>query len=105
MKHQKKCAYCGHTDRKLTKEHLWAHSLHQRLQKVRGIKEHLFWLSRLDKEVETEPQLRDVCNVCNNGVLSLLDAYICKLWDQFFSRIHERGDFIDFSYDYDLLCR
>jgi hypothetical protein len=105
MKNQKQCAYCGRTDRKLTKEHLWARSLHQRLQKARGDKQHLFWLSRLDKEVETEPQIRDVCDVCNNGVLSHLDSYICKLWDKFFSRIHERGDFVRFSYDYDLLCR
>ncbi|MEH1941990.1 MAG: hypothetical protein V7L01_17480 [Nostoc sp.] len=105
MKSKQPCAYCGRTDTKLTKEHLWARSLHQRLQKSRGDKQHSFWLSRLDKVVETEPKLRDVCDVCNNGVLSQLDAYICALWDKYFFRIHERGEFVNFSYNYDLLCR
>lgn len=105
MANRKQCAYCGSTDRKLTKEHLWPQALHQRLQKARGDDQHLFWLSRLDKEIKTEPQLRDICHVCNNGVLSQLDEYICKLWDQCFSKIHEFGSFVSFSYDYNLLCR
>ena len=105
MNTRKQCAYCGCTDRKITREHLWPRSLHQRLQKARGAKQHLFWLSRLAKVVTTEPQLRDVCDVCNNGALSCLDAYICVLWDQFFSHIHKCGEMVTFSYDYHLLCR
>ena len=105
MKPQQQCTYCGRTDRKITKEHLWSRSLHQRLQETRGDKQHSFWLSRLDKVINTEPQLRYVCDICNNGALSRLDAYICTLWTQFFSHIHERGEFVNFSYDYDLLCR
>lgn len=105
MKTQQQCAYCGRRDRKITKEHLFPRSLHKRLQELRGEKQHSFWISRLEKVLATEPLLRDVCNVCNNGALSHLDAYICTLWDNFLSHIHERGDVINFTYDYDLLCR
>jgi hypothetical protein len=41
----------------------------------------LFWLRRANVEIEGEPKLRDVCQACNNGVLSRLDAYICELFD------------------------
>jgi len=99
------CAYCGRQDKVLTKEHLFPKCLHQRLQQTRETKKHSFWLSRLDKTITTEPQIRDVCNICNSGELSRLDSYICTLWDRFFSRIYERDDTLTFSFDYHLLCR
>lgn len=52
-----------------------------------------------------EPTLRDVCQACNNGVLSQLDAYICELFDRYFIQIHQRGDAVRFEYDYHRLKR
>lgn len=102
---EKTCVYCRQSGRKITREHLWPAALHQRLQAARQQQDHCFWLSRLDKEIATEPTLRDVCNICNNGPLSDLDAYICGLWDRYFGGIRQRGDELVFEYDYHLLAR
>jgi hypothetical protein len=67
--------------------------------------ENAFWLARLRREVQNEPTIRDVCAACNNGELSRLDSYICKLFDETFVRIIPRDETILFSFDYHLLKR
>lgn len=100
----RKCAYCG-SEHNLTREHLWPKSLHKRLKDANGGPDGLFWLRRLDKEVAGEPTIRDVCALCNNGVLSELDAYICAMFDAYFVRILQRNERIKFEFDYHLLKR
>ena len=73
----RQCAYCGSSG-PLTREYLWPASLHQRLMEANNDPKGLFWLRRANAEIEGEPKLRDVCQACNNGVLSQLDAYICR---------------------------
>jgi len=102
------CAYCDKTGTKLTKEHLWPASLHRRIDKANQyiFKEpNIFYLSKADKIIVAEPQVKDVCAECNNGVLSELDAYICQLWDKYFYKIVERGEEVRFEYNYNLLSR
>jgi len=102
------CAYCNKTGTKLTKEHLWPASLHRRIDKANHniFKQgNIFYLSKADKIIVAEPQVKDVCAVCNNGVLSELDAYICQLWDKYFYKIVERGEEVRFEYNYNLLSR
>jgi hypothetical protein len=102
------CAYCGNTANKLTREHLWPASLHDRIavsnQRIFG-SEQIFYLARSQGYIEGEPTVRDVCAKCNNGPLSALDKYICELWDCYFGRIVEANEVIPFSYDYSRLSR
>ena len=100
----KVCSYCGQTGIKMTKEHLWPTSLHRRLEE-QSKEKHQFYLSKINKYIDSEPQIKDVCASCNNGVLSELDAYICNLWDSYFHRIIERGEYVEFDCDYNLLLR
>ena len=49
--------------------------------------------------------VKDVCARCNNGALSALDTYACKLYDSYFSKTVERNEHVDFRYDHDQLLR
>lgn len=99
------CAFCGPTDRKRTKEHLWPASLHRRVVALLDGGEQKFWVARLDKALSNEPTIRDVCAVCNNGELSKLDNYICEAFDRDFCAIRERGEKVSLDYDYHRLKR
>jgi hypothetical protein len=98
------CAYCRETA-VLTKEHLWPASLHDRLLAVNQQSESSFWLSRLQREIPSEPQIRDVCANCNNKVLAELDGYICRSFDTYFAKSLRRDEKILFKYDYHRLQR
>jgi hypothetical protein len=100
----RQCAYCGSSG-PLTREHLWPASLHRRLMESNNDPKGLFWLRRANAEIEGEPKLRDVCQACNNGVLSQLDAYVCELFDRSFIHIHQRHAIVRFEYDYHRLKR
>ncbi len=100
----RQCAYCGSSG-PLTREHLWPASLHRRLMESNNDPKGLFWLRRANAEIESEPKLRDVCQGCNNGVLSQLDAYVCELFDRSFIHIHQRHAIVRFEYDYHRLKR
>lgn len=102
------CAYCEVDKSKLTKEHLWPACLHKRIDTANrsyiGAR-NLFYLAKINRIILGEPQIKDVCANCNNRTLSVLDAYICKLWDNYFNRIVEAGYDVTFQYDYNLLSR
>lgn len=65
----------------------------------------MFRVARFEKILESEPTLKDVCADCNNGILSLLDAYACSLFERQFSKILERYETVNFDIDYHLLKR
>lgn len=100
----RRCAYCG-SEGKMSREHLWPASLHSRLVAVNGTDKGLFWLRRINAEVQGEPTMRDVCRACNNGPLSELDNYICMLFDRYFARILQRFEKVEVEFDYHLLKR
>jgi hypothetical protein len=102
------CQYCLREAPKLTKEHLWPAALHSRINESnRAIfgEDNRFFLSKIDKMIEGEPQIKDVCADCNNGPLSVLDSYICELWDERLHQIVPADAQIAFSFDYDRLSR
>ncbi len=101
------CAYCRKTDVKLTKEHLWPASLCKRFipPNGEGSDGRMYIRKVPERFLETEVQIKDVCQDCNNGVLSFLDGYICKLWDVYFCTRVLSGDEVVFHYDYDYLSR
>ena len=104
MNNQPACAYCGSRD-PLTREHLWPKALHRRIIEASEEKQNRFWLAKIKKEIPSEPTIRDVCALCNNVRLSVLDAYICEAFDRFFVHKHERHEEVEFEYDYHLLKR
>jgi hypothetical protein len=102
------CAFCGEMAA-LTREHLWPSGLHRRLQAVNRQTETSMWLRRADKELASEPIVKDVCATCNNITLSKLDDYICELFDRqfvaIFVAIPQRHDEVPFEYEYHRLKR
>jgi hypothetical protein len=49
--------------------------------------------------------VNDVCASCNNQVLSELDEYFCRLYDQYFEQMLDFNTTVDFHYDFALLAR
>ncbi|MDE1146955.1 MAG: hypothetical protein PW843_10080 [Azospirillaceae bacterium] len=89
----------------MTREHLWPRALHRRILSVNEQNENYFWMRRTNSVIKSEPTIKDVCEVCNNVILSGLDEYICQLFDKYFHKIMERHESFDFHYDYDKLKR
>jgi Fe-S cluster biosynthesis and repair protein YggX len=104
MQSTSSCAYCNKAATR-TKEHLWPASLHKRLYAANQQKANAFWLARLQREIPSEPQVRDVCANCNNVVLSKLDSYICCLFDSTLVTILHRYERVYFEHSYHLLKR
>jgi len=104
QKLDKTCAYCE-SPANLTREHLWPAALHDRLMRANKATGNAFWFRRINAEIAGEPTIKDVCQKCNNGHLSQLDAYICALFDRYFAHILRRYDKVDFEYKYHLLKR
>lgn len=98
------CAYCKKPGT-FSREHLWPASLHRRIIRANEQSRTNIWTAKTQKDLPSEPTIRDVCQSCNNGVLSTLDSYICKLFDTTFIHIHERFDHVTLEYDYHLLKR
>ena len=86
------CAFCG-SQGKLTREHIWP----------KGIIHRTNYGSRTTskgKVISGELTIADVCPQCNNGPLSILDGYICELYDQYFHRFHNKTSVVEFQYDW-----
>ncbi|PKM79579.1 MAG: hypothetical protein CVU89_17435 [Firmicutes bacterium HGW-Firmicutes-14] len=94
-----KCAYCGKKN-KLTKEHIWPRCIIKRVSNYNAR-----FSERAGKFFEAELTISDVCEECNNGVLSKLDDYICEMYDKYFQHFHQKGDSVSFNYDFDKLAR
>lgn len=84
------CAYCGEMA-PVSREHLWPRSLHRRLLAANAQTETTIWLRRADRELPSEPVIKDVCEPCNNVALGKLDNYVCDLFDAQFVQIPKRG--------------
>lgn len=95
----KKCAYCGNPE-SLTREHLWPTSLIQRFEE-----QMITYNGRIDKCYESEGTIKDVCPKCNNNKLSVLDNYLCSLYEKNLKNIISPGQPARLYYNYDLLLR
>lgn len=58
-----------------------------------------------DKAILADLEIHDVCDKCNNGPLSELDAYFCRLNTNYFSKIIHPGDCVRFQYNFQFLLR
>lgn len=93
------CAYCG-SDGPLTREHLWPAGIIARAKHINRS-----YLGKIEKFLEVELTIKDVCSKCNNGPLSALDAYACALYDAQFFRQAVQRESRTFIYDYAPLLR
>lgn len=96
-----KCAYCE-AEGKMSREHVIP----------KGFIEHMntgkkyAWLDKAPTRlINAELTVKDVCAVCNNGELSLLDSYGLKLILKYNEQIFLQTKKIYFKYDYDMLAR
>lgn len=95
----KVCSYCD-KEKALTKEHIWPKGFIDRADS-----DLLAYNKKLNRLINTEPVIKDVCAECNNEKLSSLDGYLCTLYDKYFTNIIEHGQPAEFSCDYDKLLR
>ena len=96
---QSTCAYCGDSA-PLTKEHIWPQCV------ITRAPSYVMRFSAQAKKVfGADLIVKDVCARCNNGPLSVLDAYACNLYDSYFSKTVERNEHVVFRYDHDQLLR
>lgn len=102
-KNQRACAYCKEK-RPLTREHIFpasiieAHTITNRQNR--------FWLSRIQKEIPSDPVIKDVCGVCNSGFLSDLDSHGIKFFKETcLAEINYDLDYHTINFDYHLLKR
>lgn len=93
------CSYCGR-GRKLTKEHVWPDCF---LKRRKDISAH-FSVKNM-KVHGADYVVRDVCEECNNIILSELDSYFCRLYDRFFNKVVGPADEVIFEYDFNRLSR
>jgi hypothetical protein len=93
-----RCAYCGEA-RLLTREHIWPKCFLERRPGWAAFTLAAWKVHGGDQTV------RDVCQPCNNDILTPLDAYFCKLDEEFFVHTHGFNSEVEFVYDYDLLTR
>lgn len=99
MSGQKTCSYCGQAAQ-LTKEHLWPRGIIVRAKNI-----NTSYFGKLEKFIDAELTIKDVCSSCNSGPLSALDEYICQLFDGQFNRQVPPKQPRNFIYDYEKLLR
>ncbi|MGL4866975.1 MAG: hypothetical protein ACRC4T_28095 [Cetobacterium sp.] len=97
----KKCSYCGDKT-KLTKEHI----IPKGFIKKMDTKNRITFSDKSDERVtKGELLIKDVCQKCNNGELSILDSYALTLISELNKNISSNETEILFKYDYNLLVR
>lgn len=93
------CAYCKE-NKTLTKEHIWPSGFIRRFDT-----EALTYNKKTNSFFKSDPVIKDVCAKCNNVKLSILDSYLCKLYDSYFHTVISPGKPACISYDFDSLLR
>jgi hypothetical protein len=99
MSKVRKCAYCQ-SEETLTREHIWPKCMLNRMPEL-----NLKYIGSRNLLAPTELVISDVCAECNNKKLSVLDNYLCLLYDQSLKTFREDHTPFKFEYDYDHLLR
>src|SRR3989338_2392044 len=96
---KKVCSYCRQ-NRKLTREHVWPDCF---LKRRKHLSAH--FSVKNNKVHGADYIVKDVCEDCNNIILSELDSYFCELYDRYFSNVLGPADEVLFEYDFNRLSR
>ncbi len=91
------CAYCGQ-EAKGTREHIISSAILDlfpecfiTIDNIRG------------KVHQGDPEVKDVCAICNNDRISYIDSYAKALIAKYFVQKYEKDDTIDFQYNYAMI--
>jgi len=95
----KECAYCGSAG-PFTDDHVWPSCFLDRFGR------HAAHFSVRGQQVHgADYVVKDVCKTCNSERLSPLNAYFCRLYDEYFRFLHDFDSEVTFRYDFNLLAR
>ncbi|WP_282126948.1 hypothetical protein [Marinifilum flexuosum] len=97
----KECAYCGQSDRKITKEHVVNKAFLDEFYKI-GVG----FAKAYNNVTNNYLTIKDVCAKCNNEILSELDDYFLEFYRQNLPKnLIKTNSKIEISYDYSRLSR
>lgn len=94
----RKCAFCSSVNN-LTREHVFPNSVLKRFEDMLSLND------KSEKYFKADLVVKDVCNICNNGVLSDLDSKFIKVFDKYMHEPILPGDSANLSFDYNDLLR
>lgn len=89
-----KCAYCGE-ERKASKEHIISSSILDLFPEC-----YITFDEARNSIYESDPVVKDVCEVCNNQKLSYIDSYAKMLISKYFTKKYNNTDAVAMDYDY-----
>ncbi|GGP76602.1 MULTISPECIES: hypothetical protein [Shewanella] len=100
MESKKKCcAFCG-VQKKLSREHVFPNGV------IRKLEEGMLSLNdKSDKVFKADLVVKDVCEPCNNGILSEIDGRFVKLFEDNMLQPIQPGDNVEFEFNYNDLLR
>lgn len=97
----KKCAYCDKLDNRITKEHVVNKAFLDKFYKSA-----VGYAKVYDKYTSNYMTIHDVCEICNNGPLSLLDNYFLDFYSKNIpTSLIAEDSVIQIEYDFDKLSR
>ncbi|GGX54491.1 hypothetical protein [Saccharospirillum salsuginis] len=96
---KRSCAFCGEQNN-LTREHIFPNGV------IRTYEEALLSLNdKSDRYFKADLVVKDVCESCNNGALSVIDGYFVKLFESHMHPPLLPGDSAEFEFNYNYLLR
>lgn len=96
---KRKCAYCGIAE-SLSREHIFPASI------IKRFEDELISISdKSDKAFKADLVVKDVCEPCNNGILSGVDSQLSNIFDKYMHHPVQPGDDVELSFDYNSLLR
>lgn len=98
-KNKRVCAFCG-TSGDLSREHIFPNGVIRKYEK-----EMLSINDKSDRTFKSDLVVKDVCENCNNGDLSRIDAPFVELYEKYMLTPKNSGDSVIFDFDYNLLLR
>lgn len=96
---KRKCAYCGCSE-SLSREHIFPGSIIKRVGATL-----LTINDKSDTAFKSDLVVKDVCETCNNGILSDLDRKFCALFDEYMRSAIQPGQGAELEYEYHALLR
>ncbi len=94
------CAFCKENN-KLTKEHIIPESLINLFPEC----DYTYRRGKETKTFQAHPMIKDVCAVCNNEALSILDQYGLSMIEKYFYTNYVPDSEVEVVYSYNLLSR
>ena len=98
-KTQRSCAFCG-VQKELSREHIFPNGVIRKYQN-----DMLSLNDKSDKTFKSDLVVKDVCESCNNGALSNIDAKFVQSYEQYMHAPVNSGDSVEFDFNYHDLLR